>query len=257
MEKLLELKWGSFTPTHIITLILSAAMITGLYFILKNKSEKTKRLVLFILSLSAPAAVIYNILVWGLQSTVLEYLPLHLCSINAILLPFLVAKKSEFLGNLLPVYSVGALAALVVNTFQADYTLFSHVFLMYYFPHTFEFGIPMLMLAFGLVKIRPRQIVPCLSFTFVLYTAIHFINIYLNKYLAAQNILDSSGNVITVNYMYSLAPMGNPVLEFFWKLIPYEYFYMLAVIPVIAAVYILMNLKHITAYIKQKRSPQA
>ncbi len=251
-EALRQLKWGSFTPLHIGTLLLSAGMILGLYFLLRRKGEKTQRTVLLLLSLTAPGAVLYNILVWGTQSTILEYLPLHLCSVNALLLPILVWKKSDFLGNLLPVYSIGAVAALVFNTFQADFLIFDHVFLMYYFPHTFEFGIPILMLAFGLVKIKPKYIAPCLGTTFVLYTGIHFINVLLNRYLEAQQLLDAAGNLIQVNYMYSIAPMGNPALEFFWSLIPYPYFYMLATFPVLAVAYTLMNLGSILPRLKAK-----
>ncbi len=253
LAKLKEITWGSFTPLHIATLILSICIIVGLYFILKNKSEKMQRMVLFILSLTAPAAVLYNILVWGTQSTILEYLPLHLCSVNAILLPFLVWRKSHFLGNLLPVYSIGAVAALIFNTFQADYAIFDHVFLMYYFPHTFEFGIPMLMLALGLVKIKPKYIAPCLITTYIMYTGIHFINVLLNQYLEAHQYLDSAGNIIQVNYMYSLDPMGNPALAFFWGIIPHEYFYLLATLPIFAIVYALMNIKHIMRVIQEKR----
>ncbi len=245
LETLKSVKWGSFTPLHIATLVLSVGMIAALYFVLRNKTERTQRNVLFALSLTAPAAVLYNILVWGTQSTILEYLPFHLCSINALCLPFLVWKKSNFLGNLLPIYSIGAVAALVFNTFQQDYAIFDHVFLMYYFPHTFEFGIPMLMLALGKVRIQPKYILPCIATTFLMYTGIHFINIGLNQYLTAKQILDSAGAPIQVNYMYSLAPMGNPALEFFWTLLPYPYFYMLATIPVLAVAYTLMNLGNI------------
>lgn len=78
MDALKELKWGSFGPVHIITLILSAAIVVALYFILKGKTEKTQKIVLFLLSLWGPAAIVYNILMWGLKSSVLEYLPLHL-----------------------------------------------------------------------------------------------------------------------------------------------------------------------------------
>ncbi len=253
LEKLQELKWGSFTPIHITTLILSLCMIVALFLLLKKKSEKIQRCVLFSLSLIPSSAVIYNILVWGLKSTVLEYLPLHLCSINAVLLPFLVWRKSNFLGNLLPVYSIGAVAALVFNTFQADYAIFDHVFFMYYFPHTFEFGIPMLMLALGLVKIKPKYIAPCIGFTFGIYTVIHFINLALNRYLETKQYLDSAGNVIKVNYMYSLDPMGNPALAFFWELCPKEYFYLLLTLPVFGIVYALMNLRSIIAFFKRKR----
>ena len=41
--------WGSYGLVHIITLLLSAAIIVGLYFILRKCSEKVKTIVLFIL----------------------------------------------------------------------------------------------------------------------------------------------------------------------------------------------------------------
>ena len=77
--------WGTFGTTHIITLILAAAMNVGIYFWLKNKSDKTKTAVLFVLSLSGIAAIVFNILRWG---SPIEYLPFHLCSITAMVLPF-------------------------------------------------------------------------------------------------------------------------------------------------------------------------
>ena len=92
------MKWGFFTPQHILTLILAAAMITGLYYILKNKSHKIQTAVLFLLSLSGIAAIIYNLVTWG---SPLEYLPLHLCSINALILPVAVLTRNKTLGNLL------------------------------------------------------------------------------------------------------------------------------------------------------------
>ena len=254
MDNLLELKWGTFTPTHIATLVLAAVIVVGLYLILKNRTEKTKRIILFILSLWGPTAVMYNILVWGLKSTVLEYLPLHLCSFSAMLIPVLILTKSNLLGNLLPIYSIGALAALLLNSIQADYLVFSVPFLMYYFPHVLYMGIPILVVALDIVKIKPKYILPCVAFTFTAYTAIHFINVAINKYLAAQNILDSSGNVITVNYMFSIDPQGNPALVFFWNLIPHQYFYMLAVIPIVALGYVLLNAKNFITYFKDKKA---
>ena len=97
---------------HGFLLVLGAAMIFGLYFILKGKSQRIQTMVLGILSFSGNAAVIYNLLMWG---TPLEYLPLHLCSINALLLPIAVFSRSKVVGNLLLVWSLGALMALVVN----------------------------------------------------------------------------------------------------------------------------------------------
>ena len=114
--------WGFYTPTHIISLFVGALIIVGLYFALKKRSDRVKIAVLFVLSFSGTAAVIYNLVTWG---SPLEYLPLHLCSISAAVLPFAVITRNKVLNNLLLLWSFGALFALLVNTAVAEASIFS------------------------------------------------------------------------------------------------------------------------------------
>ena len=87
--------WGSFGITHIVTLVISALLIIGIYLFLKNKEEKIQITVLGILSFSGIAAIIYNLLTWD---SPLEYLPFHLCSLNALMLPIAVFTKNKTLN---------------------------------------------------------------------------------------------------------------------------------------------------------------
>ncbi len=228
------MKWGSFGPVHLLSLAFAAAALVGLYFALKPASRKVQTLVLGILSFSGIAAIIFNLVTWD---SPLEYLPLHLCSLNAMVLPVAVLTRNKTLNNLLLLWSLGAVAALVVNSAQAEYELFSDVFCFYYFPHVLEFGIPVLMFKLGLVKKDVKCIGSTLGITLVSYTAIHFVNLAINSYCADNNILDWAGNVIQVNYMYSLVP-ENPLLQLFHNWIPYEFFYMFLVLPIVT-VYLL------------------
>jgi uncharacterized membrane protein YwaF len=98
------MKWGFFTPQHILTLMLAAAMLDGLYLWIRNKSPKFQTGVLFALSLSGVAAIVYNLLRWD---SPLQYLPLHLCSLNAMVLPVAVLTRNTTLGNLLMVWCLG------------------------------------------------------------------------------------------------------------------------------------------------------
>ena len=214
--------WGTFGAVHIVSLLISAAIIVGLYFLLKNRSEKVQRITLFVLSFSGIVAILYNLLKWN---SPLEYLPFHMCSINALILPIAVITKNKVLGNLLLVWCIGALLALVVNFAQANYEIFSMTFVIYFFPHTLEFGIPILLFAFGLVKFKPKYVLTTVALTFVIYTGVHFINLALNEYCLANNILNPSGNLVQVNYMYSITP-ANPVLDLFWSWLPFPYWYM-------------------------------
>lgn len=222
--------WGTFGVVHITTLILSVIMITLLYLILKNRSQRTQRIVLFILSLSGIAAIIFNLVTWN---SPLEYLPFHMCSINAILLPIAIATKNKTIGNLLLVWCLGALLALVVNFAQAGFEIFSWTFVFYYFPHTLEFGIPVLLFMLDIFEFKPKYIFSTVGITAAIYTAVHFINLGINQYCIDNNLLDWAGNVIQVNYMYSIKP-ENPVLDIFWSWIPQPFWYMLPGVAVVA-----------------------
>ena len=129
-------------------------------------------------------------------------------------------------------WSLGALFALVVNSAQANFEIFSLTFAFYYFPHVLELGIPILMFALKLVKKDIKCIISTVGITLASFTVIHFINVALNSYCVENNVLDQSGNLVRVNYMYSLSP-ENPLLQLFYNLIPAPYWYMLLCVPIV------------------------
>ena len=239
--------WGFFGVVHITSLVIAAGIIVGLYFALRKASDKVQTIVLGVLSFSGISAVIYNLLMWN---SPLEYLPFHLCSLSALVLPFAVFTKSKVLNNLLLLWGLGAVLAIVVNNAQANYEVFSWTFAFYYFPHTLEFGVPLLMF----VLKKTEKDIKCILWT-VLITlgaliVIHFINLGINRYCVDNNVLDWAGNIVQVNYMYTLFP-ENPVMQLFYNLIPYEFWYMLLCIPV-ALVY--LSLVYLPEIIKAVRT---
>ncbi|MBQ9131848.1 MAG: hypothetical protein IJX62_05190, partial [Clostridia bacterium] len=127
-------------------------------------------------------------------------------------------------------------AALLLNHASANFEILSWTFFFYYFPHVLECGIPILLFKLKMVKLSARCIWSTLAITLTCYTVIHFVNVWLNDYCAAHQILDWAGNVIQVNYMYSITP-DNTLLHLFYGIIPHSYWYMLLVVP-IAAVYL-------------------
>lgn len=242
--------WGSYGVVHIASLLLSAAIIVGLYFVLRKCSERVKTIVLFILSFSGISAIIFNLVTWG---SPIEYLPFHMCSISAMLLPFAVITRNKVINNLLLLWCLGALIALVLNQAQANYEIFSWTFFFYYFPHTLEVGIPILMFALGLVKKDVKYIGSTLGLTLYLYTTVHLLNVLLNNYAEANNIVDWAGNVVKLNYMYSIDPT-NPVLQIMYNLIPHPYWYMLVATPFILLYLTLVYLPEIIRAVKNKKT---
>jgi hypothetical protein len=149
-----------------------------------------------------------------------------------MLLPIVVFTRNKTLGNLLLVWCLGALAALVVNMAQAEYELMSWTFVFYYFPHVLEFGIPILLFSLGIIEKHPKYIISTIAITMVIYTGVHLCNLGINNWLEANNVLDYAGNLIQVNYMYSIVP-ENPLLALFKQVIPYDYWYMYMIVPIL------------------------
>ena len=237
------MKWGFMTPAHIATLAMAAAILVGLYRFLKGKNEKIQTAVLFVCSCTGVAAIVYNLLRW---SSPLEYLPLHLCSINTMLLPVAVLTRSRRLGNLLLVWCLGALVALIANFEMAEAKFFGESFVFYYFPHVFEFGIPVLLFKLGLVRKDPACIGSTLTITMGIYTLVHLCNVVINHFCAL------AGNGIRVNYMFSIDP-SNPLVALFHRLIPHAYWHMYPVIPIVAVYLMAVYAPEISARRRQKR----
>lgn len=243
--------WGFFSVAHIVSLVLAVGIIAALYFLLRKAKNAVQIAVLGLLSFAGIGAIIFNLVTWN---SPLEYLPFHLCSLNAMILPVAVFSRNKILNNLLLLWSLGALIALVLNNAVAEVEILSWTFVFYYFPHVLEFGIPVLMFLLKLVKKDVKCISTTLGITMVAYTGIHFINLWINAYTAANNIVDWAGNVIKVNYMYSIYP-DNPVLALFYQIIPHAYWYMYPAVAVITVYLVCIYLPDIIKIIKRKKKP--
>ncbi len=222
---ILNWQWGFFSKTHIATLIFAVLINVIIFFILKKASRKAQIITLFVLSFSGISAIIYNLLAWG---SPFQYLPLHLCSLNAMLLPFAVILRKKWCCNLLLLWSLGSYVALILNTSMMDATLVSWPFFFYYFPHVLEAGIPILLFALGLAERDYKTIKSTLAITFISYTVIHFVNVAINS----AELTNPAGEIIKVNYMFSVEA-NNPLLQIFYLIIPYDYWYMYLAIPII------------------------
>ena len=107
------------------------------------------------------------------------------------------------------------------------------------------------------VKPHPKYILPCVGTTLGLYTLSHFANLLVNEILRVHNVVDPDGVLYQVNYMFSLNDAGNPMLTLFWNIIPYEYFYMFAALPIIALAFASMNTGYLISYIKNRKKAKA
>lgn len=224
------MKWGSFGTVHFATLVFAALLLALTYLLLKNKSLKTQLTVLGIMSFMGNAATVYNLVVWNAP---LEYLPLHLCALNGLVLPIAVFTRNKKLCNLLLLWSLGAFVALVANGTMAQADIFGWPFFFYYFAHVTELGVPLLLFSLGLVEKDHRCIGSTLGITWGTYTAVYGINKLINFLCALYQVTRPDGSIVQVNYMYSMGPI-DPLSGALWNILPCEYWYMLLAMPLIA-----------------------
>lgn len=243
------MKWGTFGIVHISTLVIAALVVIGLYFLLKRLSSKKQIWILGILSFSGISAILFNLLAWN---SPWEYLPLHLCSLNAMVLPFVVFTRNKTWGNVLLLWSLGALCAVVLNHGQADFTLCSWTFLFYFIPHVLEFAIPILLIKLKLVEKDHRCIPSTLAITLGMFTLVHMANKLLNLYFAANQITSSTGDLLQVNYMYTISP-DNPLLALFYNVISKEYWYLYMALPVILIYLLIVYAPQLIKAMKNKK----
>lgn len=243
------MKWGTLGATHITTLLLASAAMVGIYFLLKNRSQKTQTITLGILSFSGIAAILFNLLAWN---SPWEYLPLHLCSLNALVLPFAVFFRNKVLGNLLNLWNLGALLAVVLNHAQSEFLLNSWTFIFYFIPHVLEFAIPLLLFKLKLVEKDYRCIPATLGITLGMFTIVHLLNKLLNAFFVAKEITNSAGELLQVNYMYTIIP-ENPVLVILHNILPQEYWYLYLSFPLIFIYLLILYIPQLIKAFRQKQ----
>ena len=204
-----------FTPSHLLTLAIGCLLVAALYILLKHLPDRLRLRVMFFLSLLGPISMIWDPLA---HENWLRYLPFHLCSFNAAVIPIVVLTKNERLGNLLLLWCLGGAMALLLNGAEASWNPSSLDFWAFFVPHVFETCIPGFMFVFHYVKKRLKYIPGTILITGIAYTMVHLVNVLINRHL------DQVQASYRVNYMFSVQPY-NEFQEMLWKIIPHSYWY--------------------------------
>jgi uncharacterized membrane protein YwaF len=216
---------GVFFAYFALFLLLLA--LTGL--ILRGKSERTKKTVLvaacvltligffvykYFLSIDAEfneaTAAMGGFNWWG-------ELPLQLCNINMILIPIAVlTNRRPLMSFCFFVGPLGALMALVMPGTGFDgYSILLPRMLGYYGTHFMVIIEALALAVFGLYRPRFRDLPGTIAALLAVSLAVFGVNALLRV----------SGLHPKANYFFSMETEGNPVLELFYRFVPYPYLY--------------------------------
>ena len=152
-------------------------------------------------------------------------LPLQLCNINMILIPIAVWKRwrplmsfNFFIGPL------GALMALVMPGLGFDgYSILLPRMLGYFGTHFMILIEGLALVTLGLFRPTLRDLPRTVLTLFVIALLVFGINM----------LLRATGLYPQANYFFSVETEGNPLLELFYRLIPYPFLYLLPSIAIL------------------------
>ena len=229
-----------FNLVYFLCIFIIIALIIVTTLLCKEKSEKTKMIVLLsICGFNLLLFIAYKI---GLASNpsdlqehgyrfiIWEELPLHLCNISLFLVPIgLLIKNSKLLAYGFYIAPLGAFLAVCSPAIEfIDVNIFKIYNFGFYFTHLNIVLVGVLLVTLGFFKPRFKE-VPFLNvYAAVLATIIHFVNLLI-RWLTGSN----------ANYFYTVQTDGVSILEMFWSIIPYSYIYLIFAI-VILNVYIVI-----------------
>lgn len=217
-----------FNYVYFLCIAFIIAIIVVTTILCKNKSEKTKKIVLLSICIfNALLFLVYKIALsfnpvelqnHGYTFNIWEELPLHLCNISIFLVPIgLLLNNSKLLAYGFYIAPLGAfLAVCSPATAFIDVNIFKIYNIGFYFTHLNIVLIGVLLVTLGFFKPSFKE-VPFLNlYAGIIATIIHFVNLLL-RWLTGAN----------ANYFYTIGTNGVSLLEVFWSILPYSYFYLI------------------------------
>lgn len=226
-----------FNWSHLITLIYPVIIVLTLFFILRNKSEKTKTWTLFGVAIfNAVLFTAYKIVMSQTfpEFIILNKLPLHLCNINLILIPIALLTKSRLLYSY--IYFIGALGALAgVMLFDSCFLgkgSFTFVIQAYFIYHSILFAMAILPICLKLYKPKMSDILRAFIVVLVLTCIMHGIN----------TIFRATKWCTVAKYFYTYGMPDNPLLGWLQRLVPINLVYEFPLAIVLVPANFLMHL---------------
>lgn len=215
-----------FNLLHLLVLgLLPLSEFFGLYLFLRKKTQDTQRKILLIISLFNIALYVvyklYQAFIYDNYDFELIYnLPLHFCNLNLIVfLPLALYTKNRtlmeyqvYIGTLLSFFALHS----IDPAFRGQ-PFFEFSCLVYFYYHGMLLVIPWLFLVFGYFKPNYKTVWKSFVMLFFLTLAAHLLNL----------VLRLTGIAPEANYFFTYGIAGDPFTEFFYRIIPINFLFMI------------------------------
>ena len=221
----------TFNPLFFATFAAFIALLVIASLLVKNRSEKTKKIVLitacvvtfigfFVYKYFLSIDTEYDKLVIETRGGFSWWaeLPLQLCNINMMIIPIAVAIKNRPLMSFS--FFLAPLGALMALMFPAvgftDCSIWLPRMLGFYGTHFMIIIEALALVTFGFYRPKFKDLPKTILTLIILLFVITDFNVLLIK----------TGLYERANYFFTMEPEGISILEMFWKWIPYPFIYL-------------------------------
>lgn len=199
-----------FNLPYFVFLFFGIGITVLLHFVLKNKSLKTKKLVIFGLLVFNFALHFLKLLFYpynqSLQIGLRDVFAINICAVSVLVFPFIFISKSDAAKDFM--FYLGVLSgtlALLIPTEALGETIWQFDLFRFYIAHTILLVAPFLMVSLGVHKLDYKRI-----WKMPLYIAVYFMFIMVNQVLQSElGIIDPrNADFLNINFKNT---------SFFWK----------------------------------------
>lgn len=159
-------------------------------------------------------------------SSIWKELPLQLCNINLIVMPYALCRKNKLLLSFS--FYVAPVTALMAVLFPglgfSGYSILLPRMIGYYFTHYMIIFGSLSISFFNIQKPDIKDIPKVIKLFFMMSLFILVVNYLLRALKLAPD----------ANYFFEMSPEGIGILEKMYSIIPHRYFYILPVLPLLA-----------------------
>lgn len=199
-----------FNLPYFIFLFFGIGVLISLHFLLKKRSDKTKKIVIFILLLFNFSLHFLKLLFppynQSLEIGLQDIFAINICAVSVLVFPFIFISKSEGAKDFM--FYLGVLSgflALLIPTEALGKHIWQLDLFRFYIAHTLIMIAPFLMISLKIHKLDYRRI-----WKMPLYMIVYFMFIMVNQVLQSElGIVPlRSDNFLNINYKNT---------SFFWK----------------------------------------
>jgi hypothetical protein len=263
-SKIINVSW--FSLTHIVILLVYAALAVGLVFLFKNKSLKTKNIVIWVLFGIALTNKVWNLIYWYTPLSAAynhnalyldpnsEYFnvarwingafPWTLCGINIYLIPLYLLSKKPYLKQFAyTTLMIGAFMAFIIPV-GFEYPN-PWIFFDFFFNHFVFFVIPLLLVSWKMFKPSFKYFGKTLLTLLIILTGAFLISMIFNWTINSQYNPDFI-NTPEIGWLFSsiwtVHPGGTLPFNLLFKILPVPLLYMILLLPIAFILWFLLLL---------------